>query len=497
MLPTLTNGREGARISESEECANTPPALASTDLLKKGAAVVDPHSIDYRTFLERKSQHGQATGFEPLWLPDYLFDFQRHLCAWAIRRGRAAIFASCGLGKTPLFLVWAENVVRHTNRPVLCVTTLGDSDQAIREAGKFQVEAIRSKDGKFPPGARVVVTNYERLHHFDPSRFAGCVANESSILKNFKGRRKAIITEFMRTLPYRLLCTATPSPNDYIELGTSSEALGELGFQDMLTRFFVKHLAARYTTGWGREQYRMKGHAVQDFWRWVCSWAVACRRPEDLGFDGAAFRLPELVMREHLVHATTKRPGCLFDMPATNMEEEREELRRTVRERCRKVAELVSHDRPALAWCYLNEEGKLLARLIPGAVEVSGADSDDAKEEKFEAFVRGQIRCLVSKPKICGFGLNWQHCAHMAFFPSHSWEMWHQAIHRCWRFGQQNPVTVDTVATEGTEGVLKNLQHKEAKVDRMMTKLVELMNAASGIKRTPYEGPTTRIPQWL
>lgn len=453
--------------------------------------------MNYNDFLISKSQSEVGGGFEPLWLPDYLFDFQRFLVEWAIRRGRGAIYASCGLGKTPMFLVWAQNVVRHTNKPVLVVTTLGDSEQCVREAGKFHVEAVRSKDGKIPHGARVVVTNYERLHHFDPADFAGCAANESSILKNFKGKRKGVVTEFMRCLPYRLLCTATAAPNDYVELGTSSEALGEMGYQDMLTMFFVKKLAARYTVGWGKEQYRMKGHAERGFWQWVCSWARACRTPEDLGFDGSAFRLPELTLNEHVIAARTKRPDCLFDLPAVTMDEEREELRRTIKERCEKVAELLDHDRAAVAWCYLNDEGKTLAKLVSGAVEVSGADDDDAKEEKFDAFATGQIKKLISKPKICGFGMNWQHCAHMTFFPSHSWEMWHQAIRRCWRFGQTSPVTVDTVATEGTRGVLNNLQNKEEKVGRMFSRLVELMNHAAKVKRADAATRTMEVPSWL
>lgn len=454
---------------------------------------------DYQTFIATKLQAGQDGGFEPLWLPDFLMDFQAHLDDWAIRKGRAAIFAGCGLGKTPMYLVWAENVVRHTNRPVLVATTLGDAGQALKEAGKFGVEAVRSKDGKRPPGARVVLTNYERLHLFDPNDYAGLAANESSILKNFKGKRKAVVTEFMRTLPYRLLCTATAAPNDYVELGTSSEALGELGYSDMLTRFFVKKLAARHTVGWGREQYRMKGHAEREFWRWVCSWARACRKPSDLGFDDARFVLPDLVTREHLVEARTARPGFLpgFDMPAATMDEEREELRRTLRERCEKVAELLAHDRPALAWCHLNGESKLLARLIPGAVEVCGADPDEAKEEAFEAFAAGQIRCLVSKPKIAGFGLNWQHCSHMSFFPSHSWEQWHQAVRRCWRFGQTRPVVVDVVTTPGTLGVLGNLLTKEARVDRMFTRLVELMNKGLRIGRSSDFPGTLEVPPWL
>jgi hypothetical protein len=452
---------------------------------------------DYAEFLRRKSQVGTACGFEPTWLPDYLFDFQRHLAEWSVRRGRAAVFAACGLGKTPLYLVWAENVVRHTNRPVLAVTTLGDADQAVREAGKFEVEAVRSKDGTFPPGARVVVTNYERLHHFRPGDFAGVVANESSILKNFNGRRKAAVTEFMREAPYRLLCTATAAPNDYVELGTSSEALGELGYSDMLTRFFVKKLAARGTVGWGREQYRMKGHAERDFWRWVCSWSRACRSPADLGLDDSRFALPELVTREHVVRPARPAAGLLFDVPAATMEEERDELHRTLRERCEKVASLLSHDEPALAWCYLNDESRLLARLIPGAVEVSGADPDERKEEVFEAFARGEVRCVVSKPKIAGFGLNWQHCRHMTFFPSHSWEQWHQAVRRCWRFGQTRPVVVDVVTTPGTVGVLDNLRAKEEKVQRMFGRMVELMNQSMRVERSTEYTKPEEVPLWL
>jgi hypothetical protein len=455
-------------------------------------------TTDYQTFLLRKSQLGGDHGFEPLWLPDCLFPFQAAATGWAIRKGRAAIYCSCGLGKTPMFLVWAENVVRHTNRPVLAITTLGDSDQAVREAGKFGVEAVRSRDGKFKPGARVVVTNYERLHYFDPADFAGVVANESSILKNFKGKTKSAVTEFLRTIRYRLLTTATAAPNDYVELGTSSEALGELGHSDMLTRFFVKKLADRGTIGWGREQYRMKGHAERDFWRWVCSWARAFRKPSDLGpFDDADFDLPDLVTAEHVVNPNRPRTGLLFDTDAVSMEDQREDLRRTLTERCEKAADLLSHDRPALAWCYLNDEGRLLAKLIPGAVEVSGADPDDAKEEAFEAFARGDIRVIVSKPKIAGFGLNWQHCSHMTFFPSHSWEQWHQAIRRCWRFGQTRPVTVDVVTTPGMLGVLANLKNKEEKVDRMFSRLVELMNNAVRIGRTAYGVKTEEVPQWL
>src|ERR1035437_608737 len=260
--------------------------------------------IDYKTFLDRKAQVGGDHGFDPIWLPNFLFDFQKSLVEWAVMKGRDAIFADCGLGKTPIQLVWADNVVRHENKPVLILTPLAVSAQTLQESEKFNIEAERSSNGAMKPGARIVVTNYERLHYFEPNDFAGCVCAESSILKSFDGTRRKEITEFMRKLPYRLLCTATAAPNDYIELGTSSEALGELGYTDMLMRFFkndqntVKPM--RYT--WfghprtnhpeGHEhtdKWLFKVHAEKHFWRWVCSWARACRKPSDLGFDDGKF----------------------------------------------------------------------------------------------------------------------------------------------------------------------------------------------------------------
>jgi hypothetical protein len=297
----------------------------------------------YRDFLATKSQTGGDHGFAPLWMPDILFDFQRALVEWSVRRGRAAIFADCGLGKSGMQLVWAENVVRHTNRPVLVLTPLAVGAQTVREAEKFGVAAVRSLDGKVPADARVVVANYERLAKFDAAAFAGVVCDESSILKDFNGKRRSEVTEFMRTLPYRLLCTATAAPNDYDELGTSAEALGELGYQDMIGRFFQKETAKDHL-GWGRTKYKVKGHAVTGFWRWVCSWARAVRRPSDLGFADGQFVLPELVTREHEVKATLPATGRLFDVPAFTLDEQRDEQRRTIGERCGKVAELVAHD---------------------------------------------------------------------------------------------------------------------------------------------------------
>jgi hypothetical protein len=445
---------------------------------------------------------GNGDGFDPVWMPDFLFDFQRHLVDWAVRRGRAAIFASPGMGKTPMQLTWAENVIRHTNRPVLILAPIAVGAQTVREGEKFGVECVRSADGSFPVGARVVVANYERLHYFDPGDFAGVVCDESSCIKDFRSKTKDAVTEFMRTIPYRLLCTATAAPNDFVELGTSAEALGELGFKDMLTRFFKQRDRSYSHRGWKlqADKYQLRGHAEKDFWRWICSWARACRMPSDLGFDDGPFILPPLVEREHKIDARTNRPGYLFDLPAEGLHEEREEARRTIVERSEKVAELIAtHPGHSIAWCHLNDEGDTLERLIPGSVQVSGADSEEAKEEAIDWFIGPgtEKRVLISKPEIFGFGLNLQCCHHMTFYPSHSFERWYQAVHRCLRFGQQHPVTVDTVTTEGTQKVVANLRRKADQADAMFARLVEHMNDSLRVGRSRYGDLDEELPPWL
>jgi hypothetical protein len=453
---------------------------------------------DYAAFLREKSQAGSDSGFAPLWLPDFLFDYQHALTDWSIRKGRAAKLADCGLGKTPMGLVWASNVARKTGRPTLYLTPLAVAPQTVDEAEKFGVEARQSRDGS--SHGHVVVANYERLHHFQASDFGGVVCDESSILKNFAGERRGQITQFMRKVPYRLLQTATAAPNDYIELGTSSEALGYLGHMDMLTRFFRNDMGNSAT---GRNhgntmKWRLKGHAEEPFWRWVCSWARAMRRPSDLGFSNERFRLPPLNEVEHIVEASTHAEGKLFAMPAADLREQREERRRTLRERCEKVAQLVNDTgKPALVWCHLNEEGDQLERRIPGALQVSGSDSDDAKEERLTAFARNQARVLITKPKIGAWGLNLQHCDHVVYFPSHSFEQYYQAVRRCWRFGQKSPVRVDIVATEGERGVMRNLQRKAEQADAMFSRLVAEMNRALSIDRGTTATNSIEVPQWL
>ena len=299
------------------------------------------------------------------------------------------------------------------------------------------------------------------------------------------------ITAFVHDHPYRLLCTATAAPNDYMELGTSSEALGEMRRAEMLGMFFAHD-------GGETSKWRVKGHAQAPFWRWVCSWARAMRKPSDLGFDDAGFELPPLTQREHIVKAKTIQEDYLFEMPAISLDEQRDELRRTLTERCEMAADLINaHSKPAVAWCHLNAEGHLLQKLIPDSVEIQGSDSDDKKEAVFHDFAAGRLRVLVTKPSIAGFGLNWQHCAHETFFPSHSYEAYYQAIRRCWRFGQTKPVTADIISTEGQSRVLANMNRKAEAADRMFDFIVAHMRDELKIGKKQTATKKERIPAWL
>ena len=477
-------------------------------------------SVSYEEFLERKLHTGADHGFEPVFMPDQLFDFQQALVQWAVRKGRAAIFADCGLGKTAMQLTWAQNVAQHTDRPVLILTPLAVAAQTIREGEKFGIECHRSSDGSVP--GRIVITNYDRLHLFDPADFGAVVCDESSILKSFNGSTRKAITRFMSKMPYRLLCTATAAPNDYTELGNSSEALGELSYSDMLRRFFAqlddkgqkreerlqrsaeamveananyyKKLAFRVSQTIG--QWRLKHHARDHFWQWVASWARACRKPSDLGFSDDKFVLPLLTENDHVI-AAPPAEGMLFSIPAFGLGEEREERKRTIQERCEYAARLVDHDQPAVIWCHTNAEGDLLEQLIPDAAQVAGRTPDERKVELYEAFGNGRQRVLVIKPKIGAWGLNWQHCAHVVTFASHSYEQHYQSVRRCWRFGQKRPVTVDVIATEGEARVLANMRSKAERASAMFEQLVAQMNDATTIKRSNLYTNNAKVPQWL
>lgn len=461
----------------------------------------------YTEFLARKAQLVNAGGFDPASLPDHLFDFQRALVEWAVRQGRAGIFADCGLGKTPMALAWAEQVHQHTGKPVLLLTPLAVGQQIAAEATKFGHDAGLSRNGK--ACASITITNYEQLHRFDWSQFGGVVCDESSILKSFDGATKAAVTEFMRQIQYRLLCTATAAPNDYTELGTSSEALGGLGHMDMLTRFFINKDRKQSSRGgrvmrWEMSDrvgldrpgsWRLKGHAEEPFWRWVSSWARAIRKPSDYGFSDERHVLPELVERTHVVDPQTVEEGYLFDVPAQQMHEERKEQRRTIAERCEAAAAILADVETGVAWCHLNDESALLVKLIDGAVELTGSDSPYEKEEKLIGFSRGEIRVLVTKPKIGAWGLNWQHSNRMTYFPSHSYEQYYQAVRRMWRFGQARPVQVDAITTPGGKRMLANLRRKSELADAMFDALVAHMNHAQDVIRHNYD-QEMELPAW-
>jgi hypothetical protein len=472
--------------------------------------------VDYSTFIERKSQLGSNAGFEPLFMPDFLFPFQRALTKWALEKGRCAIFADCGLGKTAMQLVWCQNIVEKTNGNVLILTPLAVGAQTVKEGEKFGIAVARSRDGR--PAGKITVTNYEKLHLFDPKDFVALACDESSIIKHATGATQKAVTRFMLKLPYRSLWTATAAPNDFTELGTSSEALGNLNNSEMLTRFFkqmdqkttdqyekkinnlekqanhfgkVSFRVSQAINGW-----RLKGHAHDHFWRWICSWARACRKPSDVGFSDLGYDLPDLHEREHTVIPTTPPDGMLFTMPAFGLAEERDERRRTLRERCQLAADLVNHDRPAVVWCHMNAEGDMLESMIPNSVQVKGAMDDEEKEAAYDSFANQDKRVLILKPKIGAWGLNWQFCNHVVTFASHSYEQYYQSVRRCYRFGQKQPVTVDIIASEGEQRVRDNMSRKAAQAGKMFEELVKQMNHSLHLERKTKE-ITATLPNWL
>lgn len=448
---------------------------------------------DYQELIRRRSQIDSMSGFEPIWIPDFLMGFQKYLDEWAIRKGRAAINSDCGTGKSAMGLVWGQNVVEKTSKPVLICTPIAVGFQIVKEADKFGMKAVISRDGT--PKGDLTVTNYERLHLFNPSQFGGVVCDESSCVKDAESATKAIVKEFLRTVQYRLLCTATAAPNDYHELGTSSEVLGYLGWRDMITTFFKQEQQGGHHA-WGRMKYRFREHAKLAFWKWVCSWARVCRKPSDLGFTDEGFDLPPLSVTQEIVSRRTRQPGRLFDVPARTLEEQREERRSTLNERCERVADLVHGKDSAVIWCHLNPEGDLLEKLIPKAAQISGRDTEDSKEKKLLGFSDGSIPYLVIKDVIGAWGMNWQHCNFMTMFPAHSYERTYQGIRRCWRFGQKRPVEARFVTTEGEQMVLANYQRKAEQADEMFTSICREMNGALNVSKDDIFPEQERLPSW-
>jgi superfamily II DNA or RNA helicase len=447
--------------------------------------------MNYETFINQKTHLAGEHGFDPLFMPDQSFDFQKHLIEWSVCKGRAAIFADCGLGKTLMQLAFAENVIRHTNKPVLVLTPLAVGAQTVKEASKFGMDAIQCRDGKHSGKAQIVVTNYERLHYFNREDFAGVVCDESGILKNHSGATRNEVLEFAKSIPYRLLATATPAPNDITELGNSVEALSIMRRVDMLARFFVHDSS---DTG----KWRIKGHAVDAFWQFVASWARAIRHPKDMGFDQRGYDLPPMDIQEHILPSKPLE-GFLFPLEARTLDEQRSERKITISERCEMVANIANSDPSQFtAWCSYNDESAMLKQMIDGAIELSGSDSDEEKEEKIMAFAAGEIKAMVTKPKICSHGINWQSCHRMSFFPSHSHEQFYQAVRRFWRFGQSKTVQVHVVTTESESRVVANLKKKEFEAEVMFREITANMSKFQTYKHETHNPQQSIIlPSWL
>lgn len=459
--------------------------------------------MDYRRFVAKKLSCPPPTGLASVErLSDGLFDFQEVLVRWALRRGRAALFADTGLGKTRMQLAWADAVHRETGHDVLILAPLAVADQTVREGAVIGVELRHCRDGAdVAPG--ITITNYDRLHRFDPTRFGAVVLDESSVIKHHASKTLATLMDAFERTPFKLCATATPAPNDWTELGTHAEFLGVRSQVEMLAEFFVHD-------GGDTQTWRLKGHGRQVFWQWVASWAALVRRPSDLGFDDSRYDLPPLRVSQH----TTKvdghdqaETGMLFALEANTLSERRDARRASMAGRVAACADMVNADRePWIVWCDLNAEGDALRAAIPDAVEIRGSDDPDVKERRLIDFAEGRIRVLVTKPSIAGFGLNWQHCARMAFVGvTDSWEAYYQAVRRCWRFGQSREVDVHIYASDLEGAVVANLQRKErdalAMADALSAETHDaVMQEVTGSVRqsNPYSpARTVQIPAWL
>lgn len=455
--------------------------------------------MNYAEFVARKRHTSGDFGFDPMWMPACAFDFQRHIIEKAVRKGRIGVFADTGLGKTLMQVAIAENVVRKTNGRVLILTPLAVAFQFIDEAERIGAGDIaHSKDGKLTQ--KITVCNYERLHLLNPDDFVCVMLDESSILKNFAGKTRDHIVAFIKRVPYRFLSTATPSPNDFIELGNSSEALGYMGYMDMLTRFFRSNQNSVDSNNRNiGEKFYLKPHAERDFFAWVNQWSVMVKRPSDLGFSDAGYELPSLHVHKHIVNndATWCIDGqnSLFAMPAKSMTEVREEQKLTVKERCEKAVQLAD-GKTSVYWCNLNEESSLLSDLDRDAVEIVGGMSIDQKEEILVSFASGEIKRLVTKAKMTSMGLNWQHCNHTVFFPTWSYEQYYQAIRRFWRFGQKREVTCDMVISEGQERVMEALEQKTQKAIELYSNLVAAANQDFSVKTKDFT-QTVQVPEFM
>ena len=420
---------------------------------------------DYQEFLRDKAFAPIISGLS--YLPDLhtsMFPHQRDVCSWALRLGRAAAFLGTGMGKTLIEMEWAKVIAEHTSAPVLVLAPLAVAEQIVEdEAPKFGYVAKYYTDGDSGYSTPLVVTNYDRLDRFNPDDFGGVVLDESSILKSFDGATRIALIDAFRSTPYKLCGTATPAPNDYMELGNHAEFLGTMTRTEMLSMFFVHD-------GGETQNWRLKGHARKEFWKWVCSWAVSMRKPSDIGYSDEGFELPELIYHTHIVDVAEASEGMLFAMPASTLQERIAARRSSVNERVSKAVEIVASEPQEswLAWCNLNSESEALASSIPDCVEITGSEEREAKKDKMLAFAHGKLHRIASKASIMGYGLNLQVCSHMIFVGiNDSWEQFYQAIRRCWRFGQTKPVHVHIIAAATEGNVMENLSRKDEEAQKM------------------------------
>lgn len=436
--------------------------------------------MDYTSFLESKRHSIGNFGFKANFIPDCAFDFQAHVIEKSVLKGRIANFLDTGLGKTLVQLSIAINVVNHTNKRVLILTPLAVGFQFIKEAIDRNItdDIEITKDGKFTK--KIVICNYERLHYLNPADFECVILDESSILKNFDGKIKSQITAFVKKIKYRFGSTATPSPNDFIELGTTSEFLGYMGYMDMLGKFFKNNQNSVDSTNRNiGEKFYLKPHAEKDFFAWVNQWSIMAKMPSDLGFSNDRYVLPNLIVNKHIIENQSlidiNGQIQMFTPIAKSMTEVRHEQKQTEEKRCEQAVTLAS-GKTSVYWCNTNNESSILKSSDLKAVEIIGSQSIDKKEEILLAFANGEIERLITKAKMTSMGLNWQHCNHSVFFPTWSYEQYYQAIRRFWRFGQLNDVTIDMVISDGQTRVIEALEQKTKKAIELHKQLTENVN---------------------
>ena len=441
---------------------------------------------DYDQFVASKVRRNQPCGFDPLEITAPLFDWQKHVVGWAVRQGRAALFEDCGLGKTLQQLEWGRQVASHTGKPVLILTPLAVAHQTAHEADRFGYERVAVCANQSQVGdSLIVITNYEKLDHFEPSQFGGVVLDESSILKNFTGKTRRRLTDAFSETPYRLCCTATPSPNDYTELGQHADFLGVCTPAQMLATFFVNDT---FNTG----DWRLKKHAEDEFWRWVASWAACISRPSDIGFADDGYILPPLQLQTVTVDVdeTAEKPDDeLFRVATLSATTMHKEMRLTSRARAERAASLVNESAaPWIVWCNTNDEADHLAELIPDAVEVRGSDSAEDKEHKLDAFTDGDARVIITKASIAGMGLNWQHCCNVVFVGlSYSFEDFYQALRRSYRFGQKHQVNAYVIQASTEGAIARAVEEKIAAHARMQ---VQMKKAAAHLRKAQRDDQT-------